>query len=226
MVTNMMMMRWVMVVVVTVFSLVAAKSETGHLTANKLVTAPFTACIDESDCSGLGNGYACFQYICYPWNDDSVIPAQHRKKTCTRAEECSGKEICFRHYDRRNIHKGLCMKEQRDCDVNGERDCKGHGPEKCCNGQFCCEEEYFIQLKSLPCVNHASCRDLGYGQFCCPAKSNTTSAQCCDTDPNPPPPTTRPPPPREAQLSGAQQLPLGALIWPLLLVLLTAALQR
>ncbi len=34
--------------------------------------------------------------------------------------------VC-RHYDRRNIHKGLCMKEQRDCDVNGERDCKGHG---------------------------------------------------------------------------------------------------
>jgi hypothetical protein len=39
------------------------------------------------------------------------------------------------------------------------------GPEKCCNGQFCCEEEYFLQLKSLPCINHASCRDLGYGQL-------------------------------------------------------------
>jgi hypothetical protein len=38
------------------------------------------------------------------------------------------------------------------------------GPEKCCNGQFCCEEEYFLQLKSLPCVNDASCRDLGYGE--------------------------------------------------------------
>ena len=36
-------------------------------------------------------------------------------------------ELLCRHYDRRNIHKGLCMKEQRDCDVNGERDCKGHG---------------------------------------------------------------------------------------------------
>ena len=29
-------------------------------------------------------------------------------------------------------------------------------------------------------------QDLGLGQFCCPAKDNTTSPMCCNTDPNPP----------------------------------------
>jgi hypothetical protein len=48
------------IVVVMMLSGVEAKSETSLL-SNKIVTAPFTACIDESDCSGLGNGYACFQ---------------------------------------------------------------------------------------------------------------------------------------------------------------------
>ena len=38
----------------------------------------FTACIDDSDCRVKGDGYACFQYICYPWKDDTVIPAHFR----------------------------------------------------------------------------------------------------------------------------------------------------
>ena len=49
------------VVVLLLAATVSAKSDTSLTAANKIVTAPFTACIDESDCSGLGNGYACFQ---------------------------------------------------------------------------------------------------------------------------------------------------------------------
>lgn len=35
---------------------------------------PFTACIDDSDCAGQGQDFACFQYLCYPWKDDSKLP--------------------------------------------------------------------------------------------------------------------------------------------------------
>ena len=45
---------------------------------NTTVEAPFTACIDDIDCRVKGDGYACFMYICYPWADDTVIPAQFR----------------------------------------------------------------------------------------------------------------------------------------------------
>ena len=44
---------------------------------NTTAEAPFIACIDDSDCS-VGEGYACFMYICYPWADDTGISAQFR----------------------------------------------------------------------------------------------------------------------------------------------------
>ena len=40
--------------------------------------APFKACIDDSDCGTEGHGFACFQYICYPWADDTAIPDKHK----------------------------------------------------------------------------------------------------------------------------------------------------
>ena len=46
------------------------------LTAAK--EAPFKACIDDSDCTDKGAGFACFQYICYPWADDSAIPVKDK----------------------------------------------------------------------------------------------------------------------------------------------------
>ena len=42
------------------------------------VEIPFSVCIDDSDCAVKGDGYACFQYFCYPWADDTDIPAQFR----------------------------------------------------------------------------------------------------------------------------------------------------
>ena len=49
------------------------------------------------------------------------------------------------------------------------------GPNKaCCNGAYCCQQDYFSQLQQLPCVSHQPCRDMGYGNFCCPDKSNST----------------------------------------------------
>ena len=50
-----------MLAVVLTATMVRARSETALSAANQILAAPFTACIDESDCSGLGSGYACFQ---------------------------------------------------------------------------------------------------------------------------------------------------------------------
>jgi len=169
---------------------------------------PFKACIDDSDCAGQGTDYACFQYLCYPWKDDSKIAKKDKMKTCKSSDHCANGLECYRHPDRRNIYMGLCMEAVVDCSENGQEDCKqpgNKGPNKaCCNGAYCCQQDYFSQLQQLPCVSHQPCRDMGYGNFCCPDKSNSTlPSVCCNEDPNPPPPTTTTPRPR-ARASGAE----------------------
>ena len=93
----------------------------------KEIQAPFKACIDDSDCAEHGAGWACFQYICYPWQDDSKLDAKHRKKTCKTDSHCDQDLSCHRHPDRRNILKGLCMEPVVDCSENGRSDCKNNG---------------------------------------------------------------------------------------------------
>ena len=105
-----------------------------------------------------------------------------RMTTCKSNEDCTGDLKCFRHDDR-----GLCMDETKDCSKKGREDCSrwsAWGTEECCNGRHCCSLEYFHQLKKLPCVNHLGCSNLGYGNFCCPPRGNTTEPSiCCNEDP-------------------------------------------
>jgi len=179
---------------VTIVTLVQCNVHPELLSMNQVQSksAPFSACIDDSDCTADGNGYSCFQYICYPWEDDSAVPKHHRKSTCKSNEQCGSDLVCFRHHDRRNIHRGLCMEPITDCSENGISDCEIGGVDRsCCNGQYCCDQAYYTQLRSLPCVNDQGCKDMGYGNFCCPQKTNMTLPNiCCNEDPNPPPPTT------------------------------------
>jgi hypothetical protein len=177
-------------------------------------SAPFKACIDDSDCSDRGSGFACFQYICYPWSDDSAIKSSDRKKTCKSNDNCPDGLSCFRHHDRRQIHRGLCMEPITDCSENGRDDC---AQRECCNGQYCCGQEYFDQLKQLPCVNHLGCKDLGYGNFCCPPKglNSTEPAQCCNEDPSPTTTTTTTTPsPRKAasKVNAAPATSVGSIV--------------
>ena len=75
-----------------------------------------TACIDDSDCQKLDDSgkYACFLYICYPWKDDSGVPASEKRELCRKSKDCSKRgQTCQRHQDRRKINKGLCMNEVR-----------------------------------------------------------------------------------------------------------------
>lgn len=170
----------------TVATCVLGKGHDAPEVMNQIAAKPFTACIDDGDCVSLGDDHACFQYICYPWKDDSSIPQIHRKQTCKKNDDCSAPgETCFRHHNRRNVNKGICVKDSVSCEDGGHNDC----PERrCCGGQYCCEEEYYKQLTDLPCTTHYSCNDLQLGQYCC--NRTNTFPICCDINPNPPPPTT------------------------------------
>ena len=96
-------------------------------TSSHLEVQPFRACIDDSDCAGQGTDYACFQYLCYPWKDDSKLLKSDQKKTCKSNDHCDPGQECYRHPDRRNIYRGLCMEPVVDCSENGESDCKQPG---------------------------------------------------------------------------------------------------
>ena len=100
--------------------------------------------------------------------------------------------------------------KQHNYNLSSPTDCDIAGAQKeCCNGQYCCGPEYFSQLTELPCVNHLGCKDLGYGNFCCPAKGNSTApAQCCNEDPNPTTTTTTTarPKPQASKVNGTPAL--------------------
>lgn len=185
-------------------SAVFAKSHDAPEAMNQVSPIPFTACIDDGDCTVLGDDHACFQYICYPWKDDSSIPENHRKQTCKKNEDCSlPGETCFRHHNRRNVNKGICVKDSKSCEDGGHNDCNER---RCCAGRYCCEEEYFKLLTNLPCTSDYSCKDLQLGNYCCPTGGNGTAPICCNEDPNPPPPTTPEPKPQDLKTSGATSL--------------------
>lgn len=170
-------------VVLVFFSAMAngAQAQSGAQ-AQTAAPTPFPVCIDDSDCVKLGEGnkYACFQYLCYPWKDDTHIAPKDRRRTCRKDDECEPGQECFRHHDKRQVNRGLCFDEIKNCDTAD--DCsKGY---QCCGGS-CCEKQYYMQFADLPCISHLGCQDLGLGRFCCPRGRNQSS-ECCDVDPNPP----------------------------------------
>lgn len=151
---------------------------------------PFPVCIDDSDCVKLGKGdkFACFQYICYPWKNDTQIEPKNRRRTCRLDDDCDPGQECFRHHDKRMVNRGLCFDEVKTCQ-NANECSKDY---QCCGGK-CCEEKYYKEFAKLPCISHLGCQDLDLGQFCCPSKTGGPS-MCCDVDPNPPPTTPYPQP--------------------------------
>ena len=68
----------------------------------------YPACMQDSDCIGLGGGYRCFQYMCYPWEQGGSL------EKCQVKEDCKGKVggedgECFRHPDRKTVLSGICI---------------------------------------------------------------------------------------------------------------------
>jgi hypothetical protein len=54
-----------------------------------------------------------FQYICYPWKDDSHVSSSEKRDLCRRNKDCKAGQVCYRHADKRSINKGLCLDEVR-----------------------------------------------------------------------------------------------------------------
>jgi len=176
---------------------------------------PFPVCIDDSDCVKLGKGdkFACFQYICYPWKNDSLIEPKNRRKTCRMDGDCDPGQECFRHHDKRMVNRGLCFAEVKSCQ-NAQECSKGY---ECCGGT-CCEEKYYHEFAKLPCISHLGCQDLGLGKFCCPqlglafGQEKGAQSLCCDVDPNPPPTTPYPQSATLGAASTAQKMALSFLV--------------
>jgi len=174
---------------------VSARANQEKVGSNNLMTtkpnkSPFEICIDDSDCLKLGQGdkYACFQFLCYPWKDDSEVDPKDKIPLCRKDKDCEGGKKCYRHFDRRSVSKGLCFEELKECGI--EEDDEKCPKDKGCCGSYCCEQKYFESYSQLPCTNNLGCEDLGLGKFCCPREGQ--HSVCCNTDPNPPPSTAAP----------------------------------
>jgi len=140
-------------------------------------TSKYPACLGDSECNEHDsrkqlskNHHACFQYFCYPWQQEATTADKTKEllfKGCRKNSQCkvNGKKgHCYRHPDKRRISKGICLKGRPNtCDTHDE--CIGFGG-KCCNG-FCCKDVYFDAIKGLPCLNDEGCQDMLAGDRCC-----------------------------------------------------------
>ena len=124
-------------------------------------TKRFPICIDDSDCEKRNlDGYACFQYFCYPWDNKPSMASDPPRplELCRKDKDCpkmlGGPAKCFKHYDRRRVTHGVCVPSIDRCDTHD--DCYAKGG-KCCNGH-CCNEEYFVALGEMPCFNDLGCK--------------------------------------------------------------------
>ena len=85
--------------------------------------AKFPVCVTDDDCTDLSEqgdaDYRCFQYRCFPWDDQEL---QGEFRSCKTRKECLdlGEEEggdgddgeCFRHQDRRKIEMGICVMQR------------------------------------------------------------------------------------------------------------------
>eukprot|EP00096_Caligus_rogercresseyi_P004759 TRINITY_DN1920_c0_g2_i1.p1 TRINITY_DN1920_c0_g2~~TRINITY_DN1920_c0_g2_i1.p1 ORF type:complete len:293 (-),score=68.15 TRINITY_DN1920_c0_g2_i1:467-1345(-) len=159
-------------------------------TAGSLNVSIYSPCLDDKDCTKVhSDGWACFQYFCYPWSSKAEdAPTEKPFESCRRVKDCpvgpqGEKGECYRHYNRRRVTSGICLDSEEQCDSHEE--C---GDRKCCNG-FCCDDEYFDGIKTFPCTTDDGCKDLLLGEFCCIDVSGATEFQtskpnwnkiCCD----------------------------------------------
>ena len=53
----------------------------------------YRPCVDNSDCANLGHAYACFLYMCYPWEQ----PDSKEHPSCSNDMDCwEGQGQCKR----------------------------------------------------------------------------------------------------------------------------------
>ena len=124
-------------------------------------TKKYPICIGDSDCEANNlDGYACFQYFCYPWEKKATVASEAALRPlqlCRKDVDCpkmlGGPAKCYRHYERRKVTHGVCMPSIDRCEKHD--DCYAKGS-KCCNG-FCCNNEYYDALSDMPCYSDLGC---------------------------------------------------------------------
>ena len=120
----------------------------------------YPPCLLDNDCKSIHklDGFVCFQYFCYPWEKK---PREAGAKPlplelCRYKKDCgvNFNGSCFRHYDKRRIHNGICIESEDRCVIHEE--CNGKGG-KCCNG-YCCNGNYFDAIKDFTCDSDIGCQ--------------------------------------------------------------------
>eukprot|EP00092_Neocalanus_flemingeri_P057024 GFUD01067669.1.p1 GENE.GFUD01067669.1~~GFUD01067669.1.p1 ORF type:complete len:329 (-),score=92.35 GFUD01067669.1:25-912(-) len=151
----------------------------------------FPVCVTDDDCKDMSEqadaDYRCFQYRCFPWNDQEL---QGKFRSCKKRSDCvqlgvveGGDEDdgeCFRHQDKRRVNSGICMKRSSSLLCSEHLDCMDSL--KCVNG-FCGEEKYLQAMNTLQCERHEYCEDLLLGDHCCfDFSSEVFGRKCCDSE--------------------------------------------
>lgn len=135
----------------------------------------FPVCINDEDCGKIssqkGEDYRCFQYMCYPWNnsrEERPFRSCQKNRDCLNLPEANGGDgnngKCYRHFDRRKIQKGICLKESEAMECEDDKGCPS--PLKCIINH-CGDPVYHQALTMLPCQTSELCQDLRLGSECC-----------------------------------------------------------
>jgi len=167
----------------------------------------YPVCLIDEDCHEVGDKkgkeYRCFQYMCYPWQEEE----EEDFMKCQVKEDCKGMRTgedgdCFRHHDRKKVLSGICLSQSETTTCSEHSECEASL--RCVNGH-CGDQRYFDALASQQCVDDSLCRDLLLGDLCCydvssspdtwrgGERSHNLSRKCCanehDTPVIPPPET-------------------------------------
>eukprot|EP00092_Neocalanus_flemingeri_P097371 GFUD01124097.1.p1 GENE.GFUD01124097.1~~GFUD01124097.1.p1 ORF type:complete len:339 (+),score=66.81 GFUD01124097.1:45-1019(+) len=151
----------------------------------------FPVCVTDDDCKDMSEqtdaDYRCFQYRCFPWNDQEL---QGKFRSCKKRSDCVQLGVveggdgddgeCFRHRDRRSVLLGICLKQSNVRTCSEHNDCTED--QKCVNGN-CGEENYFLALNTFQCEMNDYCEDMLLGNHCCyDFASEILGKRCCDAD--------------------------------------------
>ena len=163
---------------------------------NRPFRTEFRPCVDNSDCANLGHTYACFLYMCYPWENSKS--SDHPK--CDNDNDCWGgegkcklderyqriqrsimkniqvkrvtsyfsnnKTRSFFYFSSRLTNSGVCFREIIACREDQDCIASKYNLTHCCRNH-CCPAEYHHAWREFSCHSHVSCRQLRTGSHCC-----------------------------------------------------------
>merc|ERR1712130_710063 len=105
--------------------------------------------MDDDNCEEISKqknaDFQCFQYMCFPWDNDKLTDGYN---TCRDSTDCKESEDCFRHWNARKVNKGICLDKREAQKCTSHDDCSSNL--SCVNG-YCGDKSYLQHLSNLPC---------------------------------------------------------------------------